>query len=91
MFAFACSQAAPPEPEGIQKAMSKSKPVPNCTARRKASVVSIRIVVEKATPDCDRIASDQSVIYPPFLRAFDERQEGKAAVRERLKKSDDKK
>ena len=65
--------------------MSKPKPVPHCAARPKATVVSIRIVVEKATPNCTRVGSDKSVIYPPFLRAFDETQEGKAALRARLK------
>ena len=69
--------------------MSKPKPVPNSTTRRKASVVSIRVVVEKATPDCDRVASDNSVIYPPFLRAFDEAREGERAVRARLKPRED--
>lgn len=68
-----------------------SKSVPNPAIRRKAKVVSIRIVVEKATPDCDRLASDNSVIYPPFLLAFDEAREGKAAVSARLKKDEEKK
>ena len=71
--------------------MSKPKTVPHPAARPKATVVSIRVVVEKATPDCTRVGSDKSVVYPPFLRAFDEAQEGKAALRARLKAQDDEK
>ena len=68
--------------------MKKPKQMPQGSPRPKAPEVCAwpKARTAEVEPNCPRVGDDGKVAYPPFLVAYDSRQEGEGAVKGRLTK-----